>query len=587
MTSIQVSSVKELYAALSTATGEVVIELAPGTYERVDIWSGRGFDVNFDGPVTIRSADPEHPAIIQQLKVTGASNLVFDNLIFDFDAPPGAPYYLRPFQINNCTGITVKNSVFDGDLAESVSDVADGYATGMGLSVRKGSDILIENNEFFQFFNAMNFGAGSDYTVRGNDVHSLRNDGLTMTGVRNVLIEDNYIHNFERSLGAGDHSDMIQFWTYNNLEATSDILIRNNRLDIGDGDHTQSIFMGNEAVAVQGGNTDMYYQRITIEDNLIINSHSNGIVLGAANDVVIGNNILLHSDGGSARDDGYLELPYIRVMGGSTNVQILDNVASQIPGGEGKPGWIVAGNIVAQNLNADVVGYYSTAEDFLANMQMFGAGDNAFDAPAAADTSTPVFEEELENHYLADFTVLSAQNSGAMRGGVSYDLDTGAFQFDGGASAVSLGKLGEYQDTDEVTFSIGFTLDNEGDSGELFNNHMRFSVEIKKGALIFYVATEDEGLKRYKVNGLDMNAEQELRMVVSLDRVDDHLQVMLGGNIILDDTSTDFVGRPDLHNWGLTLGNVWHDSFEGSINEFSVADQVHFQPLSETDLAFM
>ncbi|MDO5758408.1 MAG: right-handed parallel beta-helix repeat-containing protein [Rhodobacterales bacterium] len=584
MTVILVSSVAELYTALSTSGDGDIIELAPGEYDRISIWKGRGFDVNFDGPVTIRSADPDNPAVIRSLEVSGASNLVFDSLHFDYDAPPGTKTMDRPYEILKSDNITIKNSVFDGDLAEGVGEKSDGFATGLGLGVRSSANVTIENNEFFNFYKALSFGQSTDAIVRGNDIHSIRCDGLTMTKVVGALIEDNFIHDFARNVEAGDHSDMIQFWTAGTPYPSADITIRNNRLDIGDGHHTQSIFMGNEAVGKlpEDEKASMYYKNITIEDNLIINGHLHGITIGAVDGLNINNNTLLHSNGGFSRNGGFHEQPIINVNQNSTNVTLTDNVAARYPADNAD--WTVSGNKVVQDYKPGGAGYYPSAEDFL-NGDFSGSsiepGENGTFTPIIPEPGSDAFPatppapgSDASHIYSADFNALAMANM--MRNGATYEAESGGFRFDGSKGAVSLGKLHDFSDTDQIMVNMNFMLNDASDAGHLFNNHMRLSASVSGNAISLKVATEDEGFKSYKITGLDMITDKEHQLTLILDREEDHLQVVLNGEVILEDMETDFASRDGMHNWDWSLGNFWHDSFDGTMTAFSLSNQAEF-----------
>ena len=579
MTLTTVSSVREIYTALSTAVGGDIIELEAGTYDKIAIWRGLGFDVKFDGPVTIRSADPENRAVISEMGVNGAANLVFDNLVFDYDAPEGGNVRDRPYEIKNSTNITISNSLFDGDLASGVDERADGFGTGMALSVRDSSGITIDNNEFRTFYKALALGDGTDFKVTNNDIHSIRADGMTVTKAQNVLIEGNHIHDFARNMAAGDHADFIQFWTNGNKEPITDITIRGNKLDIGDGFHTQSIFMRNEAVDVQGAGEDMFYQRITIEDNLILNAHINGIVIGATNDLVMHNNMILHADGAIPRNDGHRELPAVRIDGNSTNVQLTQNTAVRFPDGADRDDWTVADNNIVQNLFAERSTYYESAEKYL-DTAVWAISEGYSEAMDKILVQTSAVERDAADYdfsdgYTADFSALTAPEK--TKGAAHYDPDSDVFVFEGDRSALNLGKLDDYRDTDELTVNVNYVLDENDKMANLFNNHMRLAVSIEEDVMVLRVATRDEGYKRYEIEGLEVETGEEQQLAIAIDRDEDRLQVVLNDEIILNDTETDFVHRDGLHNWGWTLGSPWHNSIDGTVAAFNLSDRAQFQ----------
>ena len=355
---VNVSSAEQLLQALSVASGETEIILQAGDYGHLDLYDARDAFAKFSDEVTIRSADANDPATITSMSLNGVENLTFDSIKFDYDAAPGSPDYEKPFLIKNSSDIKIKNSTFDGDTAEGVSDILDGYGTGHALTVQKSSGILVENNEFYNFMRAGVFGSVDGLIVKGNEVHNIRSDGFNFADVDNVLIEGNYIHDFVKSPLSGDHMDMIQFWTSGTSSPSTNVIIRNNILDSGEGSETQSIFIRNQVVDLQGGGLDMYYQNFTIENNVIYNAHSHGITVGETDGLIISNNTILHN-----RDSGVGELvfvPTIYVTNASVDVTVTDNIVSRWsldPPDE----WTVSGNLAVQTEDPD-------AADFVGNL---------------------------------------------------------------------------------------------------------------------------------------------------------------------------------------------------------------------------
>ena len=248
MSTITVSSLAELNTALSGAQGGETILLEGGDYGELFLTAKSGFDYAYPENVTIASADPNAPAIFSQVDVRDAGNLTFDGIVFDYEFEAGDEIYYRPFSFSGSSDITIKNSVFDGDLAHGVSEVSDGYGYAIGLSFRGSEGITIENTEFFEFHRGLTVSESSDVIVRENNIHSIRMDGINFAEIDGVLIEGNEIHNFRGSPNSLDHSDLIQFWTNGTDQPSKNITIRNNLLDIGSGTETQSIFMRNDLV---------------------------------------------------------------------------------------------------------------------------------------------------------------------------------------------------------------------------------------------------------------------------------------------------------------------------------------------------
>lgn len=367
-TIISVSNAEELMNALASATGGDTIELAKGDYGQLNLLTFKTFGVKavYDTPVTITSVDPDERASFSGIDLQGVENLTFDNVVFDSNYT-GSALWVAPFRISDSTGITIRNSLFQGELASGTGDpTIDGFATGKGLTIERGSDIVIENNEFTTWHRALTVGGATDVTVTGNDVHSIRSDGLNFAHVQNVVIEGNYIHDFMTSTASGDHADMIQFWTNGGTTPSADIVIRGNTLDVGDGGETQSIFMRNDMVDLGLAGEEMFYRNILIEENVILNNHVHGITVGETDGLIIRKNSVLDAD---ASITATVATPKINVASQSKNVMIEWNAAADISGYIDQSDWTLSSNARIQNGDPNGAGYYET--EFL-NSSMSG-----------------------------------------------------------------------------------------------------------------------------------------------------------------------------------------------------------------------
>jgi PKD repeat protein len=304
-------------------------------------------------------------------------NLTFTNIVFDYEAPISAAVWAKPFLFENSSGITIRDSIFVGDTAQGVSEIEDGHSTGIGLVIRDSENILVENNELSGFHRGMTFGSSENVIVRENDISDIRSDGINFAEVNNVLVEDNYIHNFEKAEGSGDHSDMIQFWTNGTETPSSNITIRGNHLDVGEGDATQSIFMRNDLVDRGLAGEEMFYQNILIEDNVIINGHAHGITVGETNGLTIRNNSVLHKDGKAVDGvDATSEIPRINLAETSTNVTVTNNATSTISGISTASDWTVKFNAFVQDQSPLDPGYYEDV--FIASTLTSDSPDDSF-----------------------------------------------------------------------------------------------------------------------------------------------------------------------------------------------------------------
>ncbi len=397
-TTFTVSSTEDLNDALSRATGGDRIELAAGEYS-LDLSAKSGFDVTYDARVTITSADPGNIATFTQMKLNGVSNLTLDTVVFDYTFSEGDPNWYRPFEVNGSNNVRISNSLFEGDVASGVSEEVDGYGYAYGLSVRESTDVEISGNEFTTWTRALIVSESQNVSISDNDIHSIRSDGINLSAVQSVWIEDNFIHDFVIAPETSDHRDMIQMWTNGTTIQSRDIVVRGNILDVGDGGATQSIFMRNELVDTGQAGKDMFYQNILIEENIIYNAHSAGINIGETNGLVIRKNSVL-----SVKEADLI--PAIKVAIDAKDVVIEQNATARIDGYEGQVDWTLARNAFVQNNDHNLPGYYEVefltssiegkADDFIIDPEGviagLGAGASRLQLETTPEALVPAFD---------------------------------------------------------------------------------------------------------------------------------------------------------------------------------------------------
>jgi hypothetical protein len=413
-----VTSLTELTTALSNASGGDVILLAGGNYGNADLTDSAQMDLTFAATVTIKSADAGDPAVFTGMDMRNATNVAIEGVVFDYTFAPGDAIYKQQFIFTGCEGLTLRGNRFDGDDAQGVSAVDDGFGFGYGLVVRNSSDVVITDNELQGFWTAATVYSSSNVTFTGNNIHDIRSDGLDVAAVTGIRIEDNNMHDFRGSLASGDHRDMIQFWTTGTMTPNSNIIIRGNTLDIGNGDWTQSIFMRNEMVDTGQAGTEMFYRNVLIEDNVIVNGHTHGILVGEAIGVIIRNNTVLHADGVAVDgEDSSVEVPRITVAVTSTGVVITNNLTAAINGYSGQSGWTVQDNAFAQDQDPLASDYY--ADLFISSTLQAVNGQHGFillpgsvaDQLGAGATATGA--GQIDGVLAARFHITSVQGDGA------------------------------------------------------------------------------------------------------------------------------------------------------------------------------
>ena len=203
-TILKVSTTTALYHALANAKGGETIQLAAGDYGKLALTGTSGFKVSFPSNVTITSADPLHPARFSGLTLNAVSNLTLDGVVCDYVFKPGDPLYTAPFSVTGGHDVTIKNSSFDGDVARNMSAEDNGFGTGVGLSVINTRNTTIEGNEISSFYRGVTVWGSSGITVRGNDLHDIRSDGMDFAQVHGAIIEGNHIHDFRTAPQSAD-----------------------------------------------------------------------------------------------------------------------------------------------------------------------------------------------------------------------------------------------------------------------------------------------------------------------------------------------------------------------------------------------
>lgn len=351
-----VSNSAELYAALESATTGTVISLAGGDYGEFYLNSHKS-DVDFPEGVTITSADAQDPASFSSMFLYGASNLNFDGIVFDYSYSEGDNPNGQPFLIRESNNITISNSLFEGDIAEGLGDEYDGAGLGKGLAILDSSNITVQSSEFVNLMKGITATNTDDLVISDNEMHDLHSDGIIITEVNNVLIENNYIHDISKPEGSDAHQDMIQLFSNNREEPSTNITITGNIFDRGDGDAVQGLHFRNEAYDKGQVGESIYYQNITITDNIIMPGAKNGILVGEVNGLTIQNNTVLQPFGGSEDAEESVK-PAIYVNNTtSTDVVITDNIGMSIPEND-NPDYVIGNNLIVQYDDPGLPFYY-------------------------------------------------------------------------------------------------------------------------------------------------------------------------------------------------------------------------------------
>lgn len=636
MAIFNVSNQSQLMSALQSASGGDEIRLASGDYGDLNL-----DDVSFNSAVTITSANDNNPASFSGMDLDNVNNLSFDNVVFDYTFNKTDALWGTHFSIDNSSNIDIGNSVFSGDLAQGLGKNDDGFGYGRGLIVSNSSDITVSESEFFNWWKAASFIESQNIEFTENEIHSIRSDGLNFREVKDVLVEGNYIHDFDGSLTSGDHKDFLQVWTTNTDTPTENLTIRGNVFDIGEGTWAQTIFMRN--IEGERGNTDLYYRNITIEDNTIYNSHANGIVVGATDGLVLQNNTLIQAGDPETRVTAASNVaPRISVSEDSSDVYIANNAASKVIGYENQPDWTVRDNVEIQNDDPSDPGYYG--DIFNSGSINTGAGLHAFtvkegsildqldagsaltlngtgtvgtseggsssggnntapdtgddtpdtgsDVPETGD-DTPDTPDDTGNNgggsvpdsdariddFVLDIAALDGSDALNRGAEVSYSGANAALDVAGGRSYVDIGRLTDFEESDQLAFTIEFSRDvADGSDQRLLWNHKKFGVVLEDDGLSIQIGNNDRAFwEGIKLEDLGLNDTDTHQIVLIADADADRLQVIVDDQLVLDEQDIDLeFANQGGREWGWTVGSKWGSSFDGEVTDFRVEADADF-----------
>jgi hypothetical protein len=317
-------------------------------------------EINLSGggsnPVHITSADPSDAVQVSRIAFDEVDNVRVSNVHVDSTGVVRQDFF-RDLDITNSSRIEIADSVFTSNGTATFGPNAPGGVLGERLSmVRYSDDITILDSFFSGHSQGLTFHESTNITVTGNEITAQQGDGIRLQGVQDVLIANNYLHDFAATPNEFTHSDFIQMWSTNAEIVSANVTVTGNVLDTGNGVSVQAIWMRNEAH--DAGDTSYVYQNITVTDNVIYTGSANGIGIGQADGVLVANNTLLWNEGAftvkATGDTSYQ--PRIRLHEDITNLQVIDNITPRILSG---PDANLQGNVI--------VSYDPSSPDYVGN----------------------------------------------------------------------------------------------------------------------------------------------------------------------------------------------------------------------------
>lgn len=331
-------------AARTSPTG-LIIELAPGTYDSVEIY-------DLETSVMLRPADPNDRPTLLDVVVERSSNVTLQNLVLDFRFDPmNQKLSTNAFRFVASRNIVLDGIEADGDLLRETGTEGDGYPAGRGIVFRDVHNVELRDSVVRGFWLGVRIQNSSGVTLRNNRIYGMRKDHVALTEVQDILITENHFGAYNRSRSFRDHPDMIQMWSKNTTERSERVSVIGNVFNSGRGPWSQTIWFRNEEVDKNNGGRALFYRDIRIEDNVIINAHRNAIYVGESEGVTIRNNTLIRNFISQQKDaSDALASPRIRVAEDSTGVVIERNVAHGLQRTIPRA-WLVRDNVVIHATN--------------------------------------------------------------------------------------------------------------------------------------------------------------------------------------------------------------------------------------------
>ena len=415
MADIQINGSAALTAALANAKGGETFVLAAGDYGDLYFYAK-----SFASNITFKSASSTSPAHFDSVTVLNTSNITFQGLDIGRPLTSGQPDYTPMVRLAD-----TQNIVFDSVKVHGSLD-GDPSNDGRGIQASRSIGLTIKNSEFTELSNGMIIDNSSNVTVKNNNIHGMRSDGMDFASTSQVMIDGNTFRDFNPA--DGDHPDAIQFWNKSGTTNVRDVTIINNVVLAGTSSGSQGVFMSD--------NGGYAYQNVLIQNNLIFTGGQwNGIMVAGGDGVkVIGNTVL------SPSNDSLMA--WIR-MDDITNGLVQNNVTDKIVN-EGAHTAVlinnlsINGNAAAQALIPSLLHGANTT---IADLVIAGYGYHPLTSTPSSSTSSSyanagsLFSSVLGQIYAGSASATTATND------VDRLLPTFAMSNPAAADSQDLGKL--------------------------------------------------------------------------------------------------------------------------------------------------
>ncbi len=290
---ILVSNSAQLENALRNADGGETILLAPSDEKyKVSIW--RSTLTPERDTITIKSADTDNPAVIEQLLLYKQTDLHFSDLVFD--AEPPTNHNKGALLLIDSKDILITDTHFRSSADEWGQR---GDPDLRGLEITGSTNVTVTDSEFSNLKRAISHRNNDDITITNNDFHSIQEDGIRGGGVNGLTISGNHFHDWLGIDNSWLHADFIQLWSAATDRRTENVTITDN-IFTGEGPNTakQVIFSRNDAIDLNGLDREAWeFRNWTVSNNVIDVPTSQGIKLTYVNGLDVSNNTLTYPGG--------------------------------------------------------------------------------------------------------------------------------------------------------------------------------------------------------------------------------------------------------------------------------------------------
>lgn len=565
MADIYVSSKSGLLSALSSAKAGDTILLAPGNYGAVKL-----SDIKFSNYVTLRSADPDNRAVLQEVEFDNSAYIRLDDLVIDKGPQSGA----RLVEINASDHIDVVNSEIIGDGPVSKTY---GFYTNDGVT-----NLTISNNYVHDIGVGITVFSAKDVVVSENLVDYVYSDFYKFGGVEDLLFENN-TGGGHLYPGPTTHADFVQF-----QGSATDAVLRGNVFLAQNNERAQGLFF-----------SDAYYSNILIEDNIVYSGKINAIKVVSGENITVKNNTLL-----SPPDVGH-DAAVVSVPSGSV---VENNIYTN------KSGGTAGSNIVVQYENPNGAYHY---DDLFANAdtglgvqledlipvkgsaaetkgaynrlaELLEGGDTDWQpAPAPAPAPTPEPTPQPEPDVKPEPEPTPQPDSGnSDQGSVVVPTPGTAFAMTGDLEVSGSGNVLEVAHSKALEMSSGtlaFSFNADTVSGtrglvskDAYGDGHHFTSYIKSGSL--YIRFQDgDSSETIRVNGIKANTDYDVQIAVG----EGSATVWLNGAVV-DTAWTDLDWSQNAeylqiggNGWASKSGESgFKNTFDGTISDVVFVDGV-------------